>query len=438
MKKVVIRLGLILLVLFLIGLGVFYFRQKQSYKQNIPQNITSLTRINVDGILKSIVWNAITNPAYYIKTNNQKKEKGKRPLNIGLKIPANLFFYTVKNKPNTTCFTSLSIDDSIAFKAFTHQILDIKDYQVYDRDKHIRWAKSKNGKVTIAYSKDKLAISFSATSENTLEILVDVLHQKNTQKVKESLFFKQLSNKEEHITYTNDSSILIANFNRGELDLQGSIRSSMLIGKKKLKPKKFADNSLVKGWLAADITPFIRKNRQFFDQHHVPADTLLRYYGSYLDFEWKNQQIIQKDTIITYDYNDDFERVEKRTIKEERVPEIYLALEASPHLANYIPKQVYYKFQSGTTANRLYFGTGTSFKDDHVNSLSGHFFYLFVNAEKLFNNEQFPQLKRYTTAMKSFTMKGRTEEGSLINLEGKLDFKEPTINSLVQWFYAMP
>lgn len=438
MKKVVIGLGLILLVLFLTGLGMFYFRQKQSYRQDIPQNITSLTRINVDGILKSIVWNAIINPAYYIKISNQKKGKGKRSLNIGLKIPANLFFYTVKNKPNTTCFTSLSIDDSVAFKRFTHQILDIKNYQVYAPDKRIRWAKSKNGKVNIAYLKDKLAISFSPTSENTLEILIDVLHQKNTQKVKESPLFNQLNNEEEHIIYTSDSSILIANFNRGELDLEGSIRSSMLIGKKKLKPKKFADNSLVKLWLAADIAPFIKKNRQFFDQHHVPADTLLRYYGSYLDFEWKNQQVIQKDTIITYDYNDDFERVEKRTIQEARVPEIYLALEASPHLANYIPKQVYYKFQSGTTADRLYFGTGASFKDDHVNSLSRHFFYLFVNAEKLFSNEQFPQLKRYTAAMKSFTMKGGAEEDSLINLEGKLDFKEPAINSLIQWFYSMP
>jgi hypothetical protein len=438
MKKVIIWLGLVLLILLLVGFGVFYFRQEQSYKQNIPRNITSLTQVSIDGLLKSIVWNAITNPTYYIKINKRRKEKRKQALHTGLKIPANLFFYTVKNKSNSTYFTSLSIDDHSVFRQFTHQILDINDYHVYDQDKNMHWARSKDGKVSLAYLKDRLAISYSATSDNTLEVLRNILHQKNSQKVKESSLFSRLNNKKEHIIYVSDSSTLIANFNAGELNLQGLVRSSMLIGKKKLRSKKFADNSLIKLWLAADIAPFIKKNEQFFNRHHVPADTLLRYYGSYLDFEWKNQQIVQRDTIITYDYNDDFERVEKRSIREERVPEIYLALEASPHLANYIPKQVYYKFQSGTTADRLYFGTGTSFSDDHATDLSGYFFYLFMDIEKLFGNKQFPQLKKYAAASKSLTVKGSAKEGSLIELEGKLYFKKPSINSLVQWLYPMP
>lgn len=438
MKKVVVWLSLILLILLLAGVGAFYFRQEQSYRQNIPRNVTSLTQVNIDGVLKSILWNAITNPTYYIKINKQKKGKRKQALHTGLKIPANLFVYTVKDKSNSTYFASLSIDDHSIYRQFTHRILNIKDYQVYDQDKNIHWARSKDGKVSLAYLKNRLAISYSTTSDNTLEVLRNILYQKDTQKVKESSLFSQLNNKKEHIIYVSDSSTLIANFNVGEVNLHGLMRSSMLVGKKKLRPKKFADNSLIKLWLAADIAPFIKANKQFFNRHHIPADTLLRYYGSYLDFEWKNKQSIQRDTIITYDYNDDFERVERRSIREERVPEIYLALEASPHLANYIPKQIYYKFQSGTTADRLYFGTGTSFSDGHVTDLSEHFFYLFMDTEKLFENKQFLQLEKYADGIKSLTMKGSAKEGSLIELEGRLCFKELSINSLVQWLYPVP
>jgi len=438
MKKVVIWLSLVLLILLLVGFGVFYFRQEQSYRQHVPQNITSLIRVSTDGLLKSIVWNAITNPTYYIKINKQKKEKRTQALHTGLKIPANLFFYTLNDKPKSTYFTSLFIDDSSIFRQFTRRILDINDYEVYDQDKNIHWARSKDGKVNLAYLRDRLAISYSATSDNTLEVLTNILYQRNTKKVKESSLFNRLNNKKEHIIYVSDSSTLIADFNAGEVNLHGLIRSSMLVGKKKLRPKKFAENSLIKLWLAADITPFIKANKRFFNRHHLPADTLLRYYGSYLDFEWKNREINQRDTIITYDYNDDFERVEKRSIREERVPEIYLALEASPHLANYIPKQVYYKFQSGTTADRLYFGTGTSFSNDHAANLSEHFFYLFMDAEKLVDNKQFPWLKKYAAGMKSLTMKGSAKEDSFIEIEGSVYFKEISVNSLVQWLYPMP
>lgn len=86
----------------------------------------------------------------------------------------------------------------------------------------------------------------------------------------------------------------------------------------------------------------------------------------------------------------------------------------------------------------MYSGTDTSFSDNHVANLSEYFFYLFMDAEKLFGNKQVPRLKKYAAGMKSLTMKGSAKEDSFIELDGTLYFKELSVNSLGQWLYLMP
>lgn len=429
MKKKVLIGVLAILGVGLTCCGYLVYRQKQSYQQYIPKNASTLFRVNVDALLRSIAWNAVLNPGYYFDSDKKKHKKSFDLGDSGLHIPANIFFFTIE-PDDATFFSVFSIDDFDELQCYTKNILGISKLQTVDS--LVFQGTAFNGKLCLMFTKDRLALCVSASKVEKFNLLRSLIRQEGSMTtVEQSPFYEAIKTQHE-LVYTNGASIIDADFGRGSLSLSGDIKTALVKGVKRLYPKQFESNSLIKFWLAADITPLLARQRKFFEKHHIPVDTLLRYYGTYMDLEWKKNLTLQQDTIITYDYNDNFERVEQRVVRKERVPEIYLSFQASPHLANYLPKQLFYKFQHESRADRLFFGTGRKCQQSNRDHLSNDFFYLYIDSKDLRNQGNYPLLPPSFKRLEKMEFSAQKLADEHIHLDGKLHFENSSVNGLVQ------
>ena len=64
-RKILIRAAIIISVLLLIFKGVFMYRDYKSYTNAIHKNADKVIKVNIDGIGKTIAYNAIKHPIYY-------------------------------------------------------------------------------------------------------------------------------------------------------------------------------------------------------------------------------------------------------------------------------------------------------------------------------------------------------------------------------------
>lgn len=417
----------ITLLIGLIGYGYLYYRQKQSYQQYIPGKTSALFRINVDGMLCSIIGNAVLNPSYYFRSEKEANERNSALKNMGIRIPANIFFFSVEPYEETF-FSVFKISNLNEFKQY---IKGTFKATIATTDSVVFKGASADGRLCFMFTKEQVALSVSASKTKPFHILNNLIQKHDLISVENSPFYPAIK-AEDELVYVSKGTIVKAKFEKGAFSLKGDIRTVLIKGVGSLYPKQFESNSLIKFWLAADINSLLSQQKTLVEKYSVPVDTLLRYYGSYMDLEWKRALIAQEDTVITYDYNDNFEKVERKTIRKERVPEIYLSLQASPHLINYLPKQFFYKFSAKSRSGRLFIGTGLNNSLEHMNNLSKNFFYLFVDFQGLRNQAKYPLLQKYLRNADIMEIQGRKLGRGEIRIEGTLFFENKAINGLVQ------
>src|SRR5690606_33662099 len=160
MKKKVLIGVLAILGVGLTCCGYLVYRQKQSYQQYIPKNASTLFRVNVDALLRSIAWNAVLNPGYYFDSDKKKHKKSFDLGDSGLHIPANIFFFTIE-PDDATFFSVFSIDDFDELQCYTKNILGISKLQTVDS--LVFQGTAFNGKLCLMFTKDRLALCVSAS-----------------------------------------------------------------------------------------------------------------------------------------------------------------------------------------------------------------------------------------------------------------------------------
>lgn len=432
-KRVLIGIAVVF-ISGLIGYGYLAYRQKQSYRQYIPANASALFRINVDALLQSIVWNAVSNPLYYFGSDQEKPKKPFEINGLGLHIPANVFFFSMEPY-DATLFSVFRIDDFEKFEHYIKHGLNIKS--VNTMDSLTFQGNTADEKLCLLYSKEYLALSISASKVATTTILRSLVLQNNMIAVERSHLLDAIKANHE-LVYTNGTNTVIADFGPGTLSLKGQVKTNMIRGAEHIHPRRFTRNSLVKGWLAADVGPLLTRQQKFFEKHRIPVDTLLHYYGGYVDLEWKKNLILQQDTVITYDYNENFEKVEQKSIRKERIPEIYLSFQASPHLANYLPKQLFYKFGHKSQGDRLLFGTGENYQQNSLDGLSSNFFYFYIDIKGLKKQGNYPLLQQYSKQVEKIELKSQKLASQYMAVYGKLNFENKSIHGLMQLLRSVP
>lgn len=443
MKKFLKITAVILISLLVFFVGTFKYRQYKANQISIPKNTTSLIKIGVDEIYKSLAANMIANPQFYFKYNLRKDTKSNfDAFEHGLKIPASIYFYNITNTPITTFFSRFEIKEIKEFENFLKNTLHL---QIFKKIEGVNLAKSKFGNFVIAYNSNSAAIALAIQTENYEPILLNLLKQKDFVKINNSRF-KELLKRKEHLAFNNKENNGWINFNNGIINFSNDFLTKDIILLRSVKHRKLSENTIMSFWLSGNFKP-LRNKVYKYKNFSLNRDSLLKYYNGNVDFEWTNS-IQQTDSIITYEYNDNFEKVEKVSLQNRNIPLFFANIETKTNgFKNYLAKQDLVNLDSNTI-NRNVFPLYKVFVNDNIEYLnfstqkakainankvsSEDFFYLNVDFIKLTKQLEMPVITNYFKVLKRFEIKGKTTNKGKANLKGKLQLKDENINSLYQ------
>lgn len=446
MKKFFKITAAILVLLLIFFVGTFKYRQFNANRVLIPANASSLIKINTDEIYKSIGLNMIANLGYYLKSGEKKSSSGvdTKKFDSGLDIPASLYFYTIAGKSKDLLFTRFSIKDSTAFKNFITKTLSLNP--VKNIGKRVYFTMSKDNRLTIFYNKTSAALSFSLRTEDSEQALLDILNEKNFINVNESNFSDVNKYNDHILLFTDQENIAKLNFNTGSINVNYEFTTKVLIPAEKPTSRVFSPESTMSLWLNAKLEKTENKLLKLKD-FSLERDSILKYYHGYLDAEWTNSTQ-QVDSVITYDYNDDFEKVEKISLQKHSVPNLSVNVAAhASGLKHYLQQQNFiiadgnvvnkavfplYKLFVSNEKENLVFSTQKNQKLNFKSEQTSDFFHLNVNFTKLNQQISLPFITNQAKSLKTLEVKGKSIGNNKVRIEGEFKFNNTDINALYQ------
>jgi len=445
MKKFLKITAAIVLLLLICYFGFFKYRQIQANNVSIPVSTNALLKINVDELYKTIAISYIKHPKQYSGTDKKGIKEKVDDLNTGLKIPANIYLYALKGKAKTTFFSTFEIADNLVFNRFIQKksVLPLikKDGNFFQ---------SKDSTFCILFNKTTVAFAYTPQKEQVKTTLVEILNRKNMIKVGESRF-NQLINLSDHILFQNTGNFSKINFTDGKISFSNEFINQMIVPAAKPQHRVLNPESTVSMWLNAKFKSDLLKKNQTGTPSLLSKDSFFRFYKDYVDFEWTNT-ITQVDTVVGYEYNDDFERVEKKILQDRKIPSISMNLtandrEVSDYLnslgvldqstgkisSSIIPLyQVYFKGNSGN----IQLSTVQSAKPDLKRTSSDDFFYFKVDFKKLIKQASMPLIADKLGAFSQLEIKAKSIGKDKIKLESELLFLNEDANALIQLLKA--
>lgn len=445
MKKFLKIAAVILISLLIFFIGTLKYRNYSANQIAIPKNTTSLVKICVDEILKTLALNAISNPVRYFKSDTGKNVgRSFKRLDHGLSIPANLYLYTIKDQPSTSLFARFKIRNLKNFEDFLSKAIGFKIKKVSNK---LKYAKSVLGNIAICYDEKSAAVVFSSHIANFDAALKDVLNEKNFKKMSDG-GFSQLISSSSHVAFEENAQFAELNFKNGEISFNGIFNTPEGV---KIKTGLYSHqpantNNVMNFWLNAD---FERNTKKEFKLKNVliEQDSLVKYYQGYIDMEWINT-IKQTDSIITYEYNDDFEKAQKVTLQQKDVPNflINISADALP-LKNYLARQnlihldsamvnksvfPLYQVFVGGNSKQVIFSTKREPSLHQYSQKTNNFLSLNLNFNQFNQQVNFPIISRYLEGLKYLTVKGQATGDEKIAVQGKLEMNNKDINALYQ------
>src|SRR5690606_2717345 len=95
-KRVIISVLAVLLLIVAGCWGYWTYRQHRAAQTPVPRDATSLVRIHVDGIIRDIAWNALSNGTAFRDTAAAHPAfRTKQLQKLRMPIPASVFLYQV-------------------------------------------------------------------------------------------------------------------------------------------------------------------------------------------------------------------------------------------------------------------------------------------------------------------------------------------------------
>lgn len=427
----------VILLLLAAVYGYLAMRKYQSYRDCIHADAAFIVKIDADQLYRTLVFDYLSNSSHY-----KGHKAGK--LKTGLDVPANVFIYTVYPKSFQTWFCSLPVADTALLKQFIRKRLGISVFK--NNGKYLTGA-SANGRLFVAFNNQTFAASYSLKKENTGDVLADLLNKQNLLSDQDPKI-KKLKAIDTHLGYVFEMYTGSGEFKKGMLHVQGDFNFKALKAEGKVfSHRVFDKNAVLKMWLNAQLATDGSLAEIQVKDHTIYPDSLLKYYKGYFDTEL-NSPVAQADTVITYQYNDDFEKEEILTPRMLKVPGINARISANgagllSHLKKEgilinarVNKQVfplYELYAKGSNAAFMLSTNKHAVFSDHREE-SPYFFYLEADFNKFRAQGQFPLLESYTKQFNKLLVKAMNEKSGSKQFELVLYFKFKHINALGQLF----
>lgn len=447
-RAIFIISGLVLLTLAA-AWAYWTYRQYRSYQTLIPRSATSVIRIQTDALARDIAWNSLWHAEYY-SSSPGKRHIGfdrKTRKQMGITIPANIFLYqtnhTLSEAFPDIFFGSLPLTDSAALVAWLDKQLGMQ----ISRDALGTVALSERAIILIKERQALFAISATRPTRDLrllTEQLSTILHPDASVSVSKSPF-REIQRLDGHLCILGKHQAAV-DFEKGKVLF--SVRLEGDAPNLKERTPNFADSNAVSLWFQGPLTDLLEDRQFHIGTHILHGDSLLSHYDGHMVVEWKGT-IIQHDTIISYDYDENFEMTERLEILEKPAPQIHASLSVDTGLRHYLQKQrilpiagdaisrdvfpLYQVKVASVADGYLQFHTARSFAPLPKPGPKGEYnrLKLRVNFDQLDLQDIAPLAVPFVEALSSLEASDYSGDTRMV-IHGKLLMKNQRINSLAQ------
>jgi len=419
MKKVLFISAAVMVLLLIVGYGYLQSRKYNSFKVHIHNGASLLLKVNVDGLLFEMGYG-----------NKQNKKNVPR----GLSIPANVFIYNLHGKSPLTFFCSLPVKDTAALSNYLSKVMNVS-FTGRNPDGELS-GRSKDGRLTVLYDAKNIAFSYSVVKENATVILNDILKGRNTLKNSDPKI-QQLKRSAAHFFYTDEKYSGEGNIKDNLLVMTGSFPIAGLgVPDQSVENMNLIGKPVLKIWLNADLKKFLHRQSLALKNFTIPLDSIAKNYGGYAALELGNYTT-QENQEVTYDYNDDFEKVELLKTKKVKVPDFVGVMKGKAiPLVNYLQKNnilqnnlvnkdlfPLYNVYTENDESILLFSTAKTVTKSPAISNTTSFFSATIDFNQIRKFNQFPILNSYIDPFQYLKAKAKKQDASTgqFDLELKLN-----------------
>ena len=430
------------------------FKKTSSVLGKIHVNADSALKIGVQEIKETLLLDVLTSPKYYFDQASFKDSDDTDKPDQGINLfPYSIVLYTVPKVKNTF-FSTFLISDSEAFEIYVQNELEKKSVTIEDLNlEGFHFAKAEKSKMALAWNSEKLVVAFSLELRTKLlqGVFKDILTDGKVIKDKNNPLIEALANSNNHLAFIKDSSRVTINFEDGQALVDGSIRT---ISPQKFQPElsiSALENPSLEVYFDSNFENATNKTElmktlsevSFFAKNNLKVDQVLNRTNGFISLD-VDGETSQTDTIITYVYNDNFEKVEERTLKQKQVPRIHLNLGAeNESLKDYLMKQnvvngngIFEPFplyqihvkEDATNTNFDTFEGAVSTKEKVTNS----FLRVQIDFLRLKQDVAVPMADNYLENLRTFKLSASQKDGNLVRVKGVLTAADPNINILSQ------
>ncbi|MCF6347960.1 MAG: hypothetical protein L3J20_06645 [Flavobacteriaceae bacterium] len=326
MKKkrvyIFIGIGILLMLLYL-----FRYKQDSTFINRIPNSATAIININTRQLEHHIVFDFLKHPITYLKSETTARDSIKKPkfsLTKGIEIPKNILFFTNNSTLKKAWYSSvfeMSNPEELSRYLLTKNFK--KNNTIYSKDNFVFALKDKQLIIAITYDK----------KSNITEAIQTIFNEKDFLNDGSPLLKPILENASDICLTTTNHDFFEANFKDGMFKIQGKANPNFDLFISTMQPE-FTQNSL------AFITGKINKTHVLFKNSlqiinqskfnkitHLSLDSITDQWSGTFSFNLKSIKS-KTDTIITYNYDDDFNKVEIKSTQKLIIPELEFELKS--------------------------------------------------------------------------------------------------------------
>ncbi|WBX73478.1 hypothetical protein PG913_11670 [Tenacibaculum pacificus] len=324
LKKVIFIILIIICTVFTFG----YFRYNRTVNtaNKIPVSADVVIRMNLREIEYTMLKDVVKHPFLYFKSIKNNQHKKAFSLFDEVVFPSNVFFYSNNNVlKNTWVSTTIEIKNKMRLLSF------------FNQDKFVKKTLEKadyfiNKKTVYLINKNQLRIVFNLDEISNIETKLNTILNTNNYLNDENSIVQKLKNSKELIAIsTKSKSFLELGVDENEISIIGELSEKNMPF---LSYKTSVTNRSVLSFSGKVKKTFLfdylkKSSKDNFEKlTNVSLDSIQTHWNG--DFNVKLASFIyKKDTILTYEYDDDFNKIATTTIQKTIVPDLNISLGGS-------------------------------------------------------------------------------------------------------------
>lgn len=423
MKKITgIVLG-VFAVAFVAAILFLYLRKQQARDQLVHTRSAALLTIHVDDLLLDNFWTLISaSSADTSASESPSKTVWKQLWQAGLELPAQIIFFSLPEDPYTY-YSLQKINDAKKWASVGwRQDDDSPGMQTDPKIRHFHSGKYISGVDNGSDVLFRIGYAEGQGPDDLEEMLSKTSDWKSIKDM--SSFATQHS--AEHINYYNTDGVfsLHAYITNTATTINGQWKKEQQGSSPLLQREINSDNAAFMLWsnLPLREMPLLSDllKRFFPDQ----GSTIIDMAPGYFDILVSKEQVRQQDTIVSYDYDENFNSVEKKELQDKHVPLMEIAWKAGNGPTEALPNKMFYHWYRHQQDELLILSTRQESKKTGRMRPAKELLQLAVEMENWPEQWNVPFFEKLQRQQVKALIHAKPETDGLIKIKGEISYNE--------------